>query len=163
MAEHAHAHHRNYVKIWGILLVLLVVSIVGPMLGIRWVMLVTAFGIALVKAYIVAKNFMHLDVEKPIIHWMMAIALTLMVLMFAGVAPDVMKDHGRRWVKDAGFHPVERVGHHGPGAHAPHSQTTGHPAAGGEQATGEHAPAPASSGTSSAEEGAVHDSSAGGH
>ena len=104
-------HHRNYVKIWAILLGLLCVSVVGPMTGIRVVMLITAFGIALVKAYMVAKNFMHLDVEKPIVHWMMGIALVFMVLLFAGLAPDVMKGHGTRWVKDAGFHPVERVGH----------------------------------------------------
>lgn len=118
MSAHAeHGHHRNYVKIWAILVGLLVVSVVGPMTGIRVVMLVTAFGIALVKAYMVAKNFMHLDIEKPIVHWMMAIALVFMVLLFAGVAPDVMKDHGRRWQKDAGFHPLERVGHHGEGAH----------------------------------------------
>ena len=35
----------------------------------------------------VAKNFMHLDVEKPIVHWMLALALVLMVLLYAGVAP----------------------------------------------------------------------------
>ena len=62
-----HAHHTNYVKIWAILLVLLLISITGPMLEIRVVTLITAFGIAIVKAYIVAKNFMHLDVEKPIV------------------------------------------------------------------------------------------------
>ena len=39
------------------------------MTGIRVVMLITAFGVALVKAYLVAKNFMHLDVEKPIVRW----------------------------------------------------------------------------------------------
>ena len=117
MADHAHqaehGHHRNYVAIWGILVALLVVSVVGPMTGIRVVMLITAFGVACVKAYMVAKNFMHLDVEKPIVHWMMIVGVTLMVLFFAGVSPDVMKDHGRRWVKGPGFHPIERVGHEG--------------------------------------------------
>ena len=54
-------------RIGQILLGLLIVSVVGPMAGIRALTLVTAFGIALVKAYMVAKNFMHLDVEKPIV------------------------------------------------------------------------------------------------
>jgi len=108
-----HAPHRNYVKIWAILMVLLVVSVVGPFAGIRVVTLITAFGIALVKAYMVAKNFMHLDVEKPIIQWLMAVALVLMVLLFYGVAPDVMKDRGRNWEKDAGFHPTVEAGHSG--------------------------------------------------
>jgi len=99
MSGHAHAPHRNYVKIWAILVVLLVISVIGPMTGIRIVMLITAFGIALVKAYMVAKNFMHLDIEKPIVHWALAIALLFMVLFYAGVAPDVMKHDGQHWKK----------------------------------------------------------------
>jgi caa(3)-type oxidase subunit IV len=101
---HAHGPHRNYVKIWGILVLLLVVSVVGPMFGIRVVTLITAFGIALVKAYMVAKNFMHLDIEKPIVHWILAVALALMVLLYGALAPDVQKGAGQGWKKDAGFH-----------------------------------------------------------
>ncbi|TMQ56996.1 MAG: caa(3)-type oxidase subunit IV [Candidatus Eisenbacteria bacterium] len=112
--EHAAAHpvHRNYVMIWAILVGLLVISVAGPFLGIRVVTLITAFGIALVKAYMVAKNFMHLDVEKPIIHWLLAIILVLMVLLFSGLAPDVMKDSGRNWKKDAGFHTLPPAAEH---------------------------------------------------
>ena len=106
-----HGVHRNYVKIWSILVVLLLVSVFGPMAGIRVVTLITAFGVALVKAYLVAKNFMHLDVEKPIIHWLLAVTLALMVLLFSGVAPDVMKETGRLWKKDAGFHAPPSSGH----------------------------------------------------
>ena len=110
--DHAGAHpaHRNYVKIWGILLVLLVISVVGPFAGIRLVTLITAFGIALVKAYMVAKNFMHLDVEKPIIRWLMAVALILMVLLFSGLSPDVMKHHGRNWQKDQTYRAADKAG-----------------------------------------------------
>jgi len=103
-AAHAQGHHRNYVKIWAILVVLLVISVLGPMTGIRVIMLITAFGVALVKAYLVAKNFMHLDVEKPIIHFALGLALVFMVLLYAGVAPDVQKSAGQNWKKDAGFH-----------------------------------------------------------
>ena len=104
-------NHRNYLKIWVILLVLLVISFVGPFLGIRVVTLVTAFGIALVKAYLVAKNFMHLDIEKPIVGWLLAIALAFMVLLYSGVAPDVMKGEGANWKKGAGWHPPIAKGH----------------------------------------------------
>jgi caa(3)-type oxidase subunit IV len=109
MTAHAQAHaghgvHRNYVKIWGILVLLLVVSVVGPMAEIRWLTLLTAFGVALVKAYMVAKNFMHLDIEKPIVHWMLLVALALMVLLYGALAPDVQKSDGAGWKKDAGFH-----------------------------------------------------------
>ena len=100
----SHGHHRNCVKIWAILAGLLVVSVTGPMLGIRVVTLIAAFGIAVVKAYLVAKNFMHLDVEKPIVHWCLAIAVLFMVLLYAGVAPDVQQSAGQHWRKSAGFH-----------------------------------------------------------
>src|SRR5262249_33666017 len=99
-----HAPHRNYVKIWGILVLLLVVSVTGPMLGIRVVTLIAAFGVALVKAYMVAKNFMHLDIEKPIVHWILLVALALMVLLYGALAPDIQKSSGQGWKKDAGFH-----------------------------------------------------------
>jgi len=152
-----HGHHRNYVKIWAILMGLLVVSVVGPMTGIPVVVLITAFGVALVKAYMVAKNFMHLDVEKPIVHWMMGIALIFMVLLFAGVAPDVMKDHGRRWKKDAGFHPVEAVGHtgaHGGAVEGSHRAPEAPTVPPGEAV---------SDATPAAPEGVVHDSTDSGH
>ena len=53
----AHANHdQHYIRIWQVLLVLLVISVLGPMLEIQTVTLVTAFGIAVVKAYLVAKD-----------------------------------------------------------------------------------------------------------
>lgn len=113
MSAHADSHSHSsshepahYVRIWAILVVLLVVSVLGPMLGIRVVTLIAAFGIALVKAYMVMKNFMHLDVEKPVIHYALGLALVIMVLMYAGIAPDVQKSTGQRWVKSPGFHYV---------------------------------------------------------
>ena len=109
-AEHpaGHAPHRNYVLIWAILTALLVVSVTGPMIGIRVITLTAAFGVALVKAYLVAKNFMHLDIEKPIVHWALGIALVFMVLLYAGVAPDVQKTTGDHWTKTPGFHYVSQ-------------------------------------------------------
>jgi caa(3)-type oxidase subunit IV len=98
MSEHA-GHETNYVKIWGILLVLLAVSIAGPTLEIKAVTLITAFGIALVKAYLVAKNFMHLNVEPRFAVYLLCTVLVFMLLLFAGTAPDVMKHEGTNWVK----------------------------------------------------------------
>ena len=92
-------HHGNYVKIWAILCGLLVVSIVGPFFGIRIVTLITAFGIAIVKAYLVAANFMHLNVEKKLAVYMLTTVLVFMFLFFAGTAPDVMKLEGDNWEK----------------------------------------------------------------
>ena len=103
MSENAdHAEHEvNYIKIWAILLALLVVSIAGPFLGIKVVTLITAFGIAIVKAYLVAKNFMHLNIEPRYAVYLLTTMLVFMLLLFAGAAPDVMKHEGRNWVKPA--------------------------------------------------------------
>lgn len=114
MSEHAH-EHPNYVRIWAILLILLVISVAGPFLGIPVVTLITAFGIAVVKAYIVAKNFMHVNVQKRFVAYMLLTCLVFMVLLFAGVAPDVMKADGDNWYKpDAQwqFEPVSTGGDH---------------------------------------------------
>lgn len=102
MADHAaEAHHddSHYWKIWGILLALLTISIIGPLLEIRIVTLITAFGIAIIKAYMVAKNFMHLNIERQYVVYLLLTMLVFMFLFFAAVAPDVMKWEGDNWVK----------------------------------------------------------------
>jgi caa(3)-type oxidase subunit IV len=98
--EHTeHTHHPNYVRIWAILAVLLAISVLGPMLEIRMVTLITAFGIAVVKAYLVAKNFMHINIAPRFVGYLVGTCLVFMVLLFAGVSPDVMKPKGENWVK----------------------------------------------------------------
>ena len=114
MAEHAHAAehaHPNYVKIWAILVVLLGVSVAGPLIGIKIVTLITAFGIAMVKAYLVAKNFMHLDVQPRYVVYILGTTLVFMLLFFAGAAPDVMKHSGDNWQKPY-VEPVASSTHH---------------------------------------------------
>ncbi|MBK8995656.1 MAG: cytochrome C oxidase subunit IV family protein [Myxococcales bacterium] len=113
--EHAPGHHAEhhgdmfYVQIWAILVVLLVVSVVGPMLGHPILTLITAFGIALVKAYMVAKNFMHLAIERRYVVYMLVTMVAFMVLLFAGVAPDVMKHKGHNWKNEAAEQEVKRA------------------------------------------------------
>jgi caa(3)-type oxidase subunit IV len=99
-AAHGHAHdHPNYVKIWAILLALLVVSVIGPMFEVPVITLITAFGIAVVKAYLVAVKFMHISIEKRYILYIVTTCLVFMLLFFAGAAPDVMREAGDNWVK----------------------------------------------------------------
>lgn len=118
-------HHPNYVKVWGILVMLLVVSIIGPEFGIQWVTLVTAFGVAVVKAYMVAKNFMHLNIEKTFVIYLLLVCLALMFLFFFAASPDVMKHYGLNWEN----YGAENMS--GPPASAGHG---GHAAAGAEAA-----------------------------
>jgi caa(3)-type oxidase subunit IV len=95
-AEHVH-EPSHYIKIWALLVVLLFVSIAGPMLGIKLVTLLTAFGIAIVKAYIVCAYFMHLNIEKKYAVYLLCTALVFIALFYFAVAPDVMKHDGQNW------------------------------------------------------------------
>lgn len=98
MSEAEHANHdMKYIKIWGILLFLLVVSVAGPMLEILWLTLVTAFGIAVIKALMVCAYFMHLNVEKRYIWYLMITSLAFIGIFYFGVAPDIMKNEGALW------------------------------------------------------------------
>ena len=111
MAEHHDqhdSHHPNYKKIYFTLLGLLVVSVVGPFFGIVWVTLITAFGIALVKANLVIQNFMHLRWEKRIAKWVLTVSLVLMALFVAGVSVDVLNHEGNNWENIAAQAAVER-------------------------------------------------------
>jgi caa(3)-type oxidase subunit IV len=103
MTERADTHHRrahapaSYVKIWALLVGLLVVSLLGPLAGMLWVTLIAAFGVAIVKAVIVAAYFMHLNVERTYIKYLLLTLLGLVLVLFAGVAPDVMQRVGQNW------------------------------------------------------------------
>ena len=105
-----HGHDdRHYIRIWGILVALLVVSVIGPMLGIRIVTLITAFGIAVVKAYLVCKHFMHLNVQPRYVVYFLVTGILFMVLLFAGVAPDVMSHEGQQWENVAAREEIARA------------------------------------------------------
>lgn len=114
---------NHYVRIYLTLLVLLAVSIMGPVLaprlgearvpvvGLRvstFVMLVTAFGIAVVKAWLVIKHFMHLSIERPIAKWFLAASVLLLALFWGGIAPDVQNHSGANWENVAAQAAVER-------------------------------------------------------
>ncbi len=117
--EHEHGHEVNYFKVYITLLVLLVISVVGPMFEIQALTLITAFGIACVKAYLVAKNFMHINLARRYVTYLVATCLVFMLLLFAGVAPDVMRAEGKNWVKPLWVEAPagEAAGGHGATAH----------------------------------------------
>lgn len=106
-AEHDHHGPKFYIKIYFILLVLLIVSILGPELGIKILTLITAFGIAIVKAYMVAAHFMHLNIERRYVTYMLFAMLIAVFLFFAGTAPDVMETEGSNWIKSSALQLIE--------------------------------------------------------
>lgn len=149
-APHGGAHSQaHYVKIWAILVVLLVISVAGPELEIRVVTLITAFGIACVKAFLVAKHFMHLDVERRPVVYILVTCLALMLLFFFAVAPDVMRHMGANWENTGAANMIKMVeepshagDHAEPAAHG--GAAPAHGADPGHEAAPTHAePAPA--------------------
>ncbi len=112
--EHSSHAHPRYILIYGSLLVLLLISIFGPMLGIKAVILITAFGIAVVKALMVCAYFMHLKFEKKYVWWILLMALAFLLVLFVGVAPDVMKKEGVNWTNPG-------LGQPAAAAEAPHA------------------------------------------
>ena len=104
--DHDHGP-MHYVKLWGVLVVLFIISVIGPELGVRWVTLVTAFGIAIVKALIVAAYFMHLNIEKKYIHYMLYTMLVFVGIFFTGIMTDVMKPTGSNWINEGALHNIE--------------------------------------------------------
>jgi caa(3)-type oxidase subunit IV len=126
---HSEAEHiQFYFKIYVTLLVLFLVSVAGPvvgdLVGSKGLVLFTAFGIALVKAYLVCSHFMHLNIEKRYITYLLTTSLVFMFLFYAGAGPDVMQHHGRNWTNTAAQGEVQRAlkehAAHGEGEHAEH-------------------------------------------
>lgn len=97
----AETHHPNYTRIYFTLLVLLAISVAGPLVGIKWVTILSAFGIAIVKATMVINNFMHLKWERRIAKYVLAASGALLLLFYYGVAPDIQFHRGEHWTNDA--------------------------------------------------------------
>jgi caa(3)-type oxidase subunit IV len=113
-SPHDEAEHiRFYTKIYVTLIVLFLVSVAGPvvggLVGSKALVLVTAFGIALVKAYLVCAHFMHLNIEKRYIGYLLTTTVVFMFLFYAGVSPDVMEHRGRNWENVAARTETERA------------------------------------------------------
>lgn len=123
--EHAEHHDIPYVKIWVWLLILFIISCIGPELGIKWVTLITAFGIAVVKAFMVCGWYMHLAFEKKIAWYIMLACLALMLVLFAGLAPDVMEKEGANWEHHTYEFDLSKYEKHGDD-HGDHGDHEGH-------------------------------------
>ncbi len=110
--ESQHSNHPSSLSTYWILLALLVVSIAGPLLAPAapagmavWITISTAFGIAVIKALMVAARFMHLNVEKRLIWRLLIICLLLMGVLFATLAVDILKSSGQNWINQNDFQP----------------------------------------------------------
>jgi len=98
-AEH-HAPPSYYIIIWAVLVVLFAASVSFSLFSSVVVGVVFAFVIAIVKAVMVAAWFMHLNTEPRWVWIMLVGALVAILIMWMGMAPDVMETHGTNWSKE---------------------------------------------------------------
>ena len=108
---HGHVAHPSYFKIWAILTALLVVSVTGTLLHLPIptnITVTVAFTVAVIKAYMVARYFMHINIEKKYVAYLVGAMLMLMFLMVGAVSPDVLKHEGANWKNKAAADWVEK-------------------------------------------------------
>ena len=158
----------HYWKIYLTLCGLFAISFVGPYIGdsslfdhdgwYRFVfVMTTAFAVAIVKAWLVAKHFMHITLEKRFMHYALVTALVFMFMFVAAIAPDIRNHEGRNWTNVAARdwsaqqmalgpagaeHGHGDEGHgdgHGDDGHGDDGHGDGHEADGEHAAEGEHA------------------------
>ena len=112
MSGHSTSH---YTKIYFILLVLFVISVIFPEMfpDSKIIVGLTAFGIAFVKAFMVVAYFMHLNVEKKFVWYMLLTCLGFMYLMYIALKPDIERKEGLHWKSNIVVEVPEGHGHHG--------------------------------------------------
>jgi caa(3)-type oxidase subunit IV len=84
----SNAHSRHYLKIWIWLLALVVVSVAAASILPKTQALVLIFTVAVVKALLVARNYMHLKNERVIIYAIVLIPLAFIIILLFALFPD---------------------------------------------------------------------------
>ena len=79
---------RHYLIIWLWLVVLVGISVAAASALPKIQALVLIFSIAIVKALLVARNYMHLKNEKPIYYAMALVPLAFVIILLLGLFPD---------------------------------------------------------------------------
>ncbi|MBT6176614.1 MAG: cytochrome C oxidase subunit IV family protein [Deltaproteobacteria bacterium] len=129
--EHAHAgtghddhghhdHSAHYFSVFKLLVIFFIISFIGPFiadfmteqLGVPHIVgflltMITAFGVAFLKARLVIVHFMHLPQEKPYIGYILQTCLVLIAIFIAGVMVDVLNHEGQNWTNDSAKAAVE--------------------------------------------------------
>jgi caa(3)-type oxidase subunit IV len=82
------ADERHYLMIWLWLVVLVAISVAAASLLPKFQALALIFSIAIVKALLVARNYMHLKHEKPIYYAMALVPLAFVIILLFGLFPD---------------------------------------------------------------------------
>ena len=82
------SHSRHYLMIWIWLLALVVVSVAAASVLPKAQALALIFAVAIVKALLVARNYMHLKYERAIIYAILLVPLVFIIILFFALFPD---------------------------------------------------------------------------
>jgi len=81
-------HERHYLIIWLWLVALVGISVAAASLLPKVQALALIFSVAIVKAFLVARNYMHLKNEKAIYYAIVLVPLAFVVIFLFGLFPD---------------------------------------------------------------------------
>jgi len=90
---------QKYFKVYFALVILFLISYIVPemMPDNKVMVLLSAFGIAIVKALMVCAYFMHLNTERKFVWYLLISCLTMMYLFYIALVPDIMRKEGHNW------------------------------------------------------------------
>lgn len=81
-------HERHYLIIWLWLVALVGISVAAASVLPKVQALALIFSSAIVKAFLVARNYMHLKNERPIYYAIVLVPLAFVVIFLFGLFPD---------------------------------------------------------------------------
>lgn len=84
----AHENRPNYLLVWLGLVILVIVSIGASMTLPKRAALFVIFTVAVIKALLVAMNFMHLRYERRWLYALAIVPLLIVVILLFALFPD---------------------------------------------------------------------------
>jgi caa(3)-type oxidase subunit IV len=90
MSDHAEHHGPSYITIWYILIGLLGLGLLGMGIGNKYLAIGFIFLIAIVKAILVGRYYMHLKTEASIVYVIFFVPVLLLFVLAFLLVPDII-------------------------------------------------------------------------
>jgi caa(3)-type oxidase subunit IV len=84
----SNAHSRHYLTIWFWLMAMVILSVAAASALPKLQAMMLIFSVAIVKAFLVARHYMHLRHERAIIYAIALVPLVFVVIFLIGLFPD---------------------------------------------------------------------------
>ncbi|HVO91477.1 MAG TPA: cytochrome C oxidase subunit IV family protein [Terriglobales bacterium] len=84
----SNVHRRHYLAIWYWLMGLVIVSVIAATMLPKTQAMVLIFAVAIIKALLVARNYMHMKTEGALIYAIALVPLAFILIFLFGLFPD---------------------------------------------------------------------------